>query len=250
VTVDIVKRGTGQGSPWDDEFTRYFGTRMRSLRLTAYSLCHDWHQAEDITQLALLKLYRVWPRLDHERGIDAFARKVVERTFLNECRRPWRGRERLTDALPEFGAAPDGLEERSLVLDALSGVAPKQQQVLVMRFLHDMSVEETAEELGLSTGTVKSQSARGLATLRKRLGPHFAALAAAAAAAAAIIAIVVGIASSATSPKPVEPAVPPETTTTTTPSPTSESVSEPTSSSTSNEEPPQSHTAETPNGYF
>jgi len=91
-------------------------------------------------------------------------------------------------------------------------MAPKQQEVLVLRYLHDLSVEETAEELGLSTGTVKSQSARGLATLRKRLGPHFAVITAAAATVAAIIAIVLGIAFASTPPKPVEPADPPKTT--------------------------------------
>lgn len=62
MTIDAVNRGTGPGSPWDDEFVRYFGARVRSLRATAYSLCGDWHHAEDITQTALLTLYRVWPR--------------------------------------------------------------------------------------------------------------------------------------------------------------------------------------------
>jgi RNA polymerase sigma-70 factor (sigma-E family) len=211
VTADIVNRSTGPGSPWDDEFARYFGARMRSLRMTAYSLCGDWHHAEDITQTALLKLYRIWPRLNHDDGIDAFARKVVLRTYLNERRRPWRGREQLTDALPDTSMEPGGVEDRSLVLGALSAMAPKQQEVLVLRYLRDLTVEETAEELGLSTGTVKSQSARGLATLRRRLGPHFAVLAATAATVALIIAIVLGLPRSTTPPGPVQPAVPAET---------------------------------------
>jgi RNA polymerase sigma-70 factor (sigma-E family) len=206
-----MDRGTGQGSPWDDEFARYFGARVRSLRATAYSLCGDWHRAEDITQTALLTLYRVWPRLEKE-TLDAYARKVVLRVYLNERRQPGHGREQLTDVLPEVGVEPNGHEDRSLVLTALSNMAPKQQEVLVLRYLHDLSVEETAEELGLSTGTVKSQSARGLATLRKRLGPHFAVITAAAATVAAIIAIVLGIAFASTPPKPVEPADPPKTT--------------------------------------
>jgi len=206
-----MDRGTGQGSPWDDEFARYFGTRVRALRATAYSLCGDWHHAEDITQTALLTLYRVWPRLERE-TLDAYARKVVLRVYLNERRRPGHGREQLTDTVPEVGHEPDAREDRTLVLTALSNMAPKQQEVLVLRYLHDLSVEETAEELGLSAGTVKSQSARGLATLRKRLGPHFAVITAAAATVAAIIAIVLGIAFASTPPKPVEPADPPETT--------------------------------------
>jgi RNA polymerase sigma-70 factor (sigma-E family) len=233
-----MDRGTGQGSPWDDEFARYFGTRMRALRATAYSLCGDWHHAEDITQTALLTIYRVWPRLERE-TLDAYARKVVLRVYLNERRRPGHGREQLTDAVPEAGHEPDAREDRTLVLTALSNMAPKQQEVLVLRYLHDLSVEETAEELGLSTGTVKSQSARGLATLRKRLGPHFAVITAAAATVAAIIAIVLGIAFASTPPKPVEPADPPETTTKQSPSPppdpndTANSTSAPTDSPSS-----------------
>jgi RNA polymerase sigma factor (sigma-70 family) len=170
-------------------------------------MCGDWHHAEDITQVALLTLYRVWPRINDETR-DAYARKVLLRVYLDDRRRSWRSREQLTDAVPDNGAEPEGFEDRTLVLGALSGMAPKQQEVLVLRYLRDLSVEETAEELGVSTGTVKSQSARGLATLRKRLGPHFPMLVAAAATVAAIIAIVLGIAFASTPPGPVVPAVP------------------------------------------
>jgi RNA polymerase sigma-70 factor (sigma-E family) len=211
-----MNRDAGRGSSWDDEFARYVGARARTLRATAYSMCGDWHHAEDITQIALLTLYRVWPRIADETR-DAYARKVLLRVYLDDRRRPWRSREHLTDAVPENGAEPEGFEDRTLVLSALSGMAPKQQEVLVLRYLHDLSVEETAEELGVSTGTVKSQSARGLATLRKRLGPHFPVLVAAAATVAAIIAIVLGIALATTPPRPVEPA---ETPSRTTPPPT------------------------------
>lgn len=213
-----MNRRTGPGSPWDDEFARYVGARGRALRAAAYALCGDWHTAEDLTQTALLTLYRVWPRIE-EQTRDAYARKVLLRAHLSDRRRPVHTRERLTDAVPDHGAAPEELEDRSLVLTALSGVAPRQQEVLVLRFLHDLTVEETAEELGVSTGTVKSQSARGLATLRKRLGPHFPVLVAAAATVAAIIAVVVGIALATTPPKPVEPAVPPSETTSPSPAP-------------------------------
>jgi RNA polymerase sigma-70 factor (sigma-E family) len=239
-----MDRGTGQGSPWDDEFARYFGTRVRSLRAYAQSLCGDWHQAEDITQMALLTLYRVWPRL--ERGtLDAYARKVVLRVYLNERRRPFRGREDLTDSVPELGAEQNGFEDRTLVLGALSTMAPKQQEVLVLRYLHDLSVEETAEELGLSTGTVKSQSARGLATLRKRLGPHYAVLVSGAATVLAIIAVAVGITLATSRSTPVEPADPPSTTRvpTTSETPSSTSTSPSTTDPTSSQ--PESTTSET-----
>jgi RNA polymerase sigma-70 factor (sigma-E family) len=167
---------TGPDSPWDGEFARYFGERAHSLRATAFLLCGDWHHAEDITQAALLKLYLAWPRLSRHDALDAYARKVVLRTFLAEQRRSRWKRERLTDVLPELPAEPAGTEHDLLVRQALAVLAPKQRAVLVLRYFEDLSVEETASALGCSTGTVKSQAARALATLRNRLGPHLAEL--------------------------------------------------------------------------
>ncbi|WP_230424810.1 SigE family RNA polymerase sigma factor [Prauserella cavernicola] len=160
-------------SPWDDEFSQYFAARARLLRATAYLLCGDWHRAEDITQVALTKLYVAWPRLHRRDELDGYARTVVVRTFLAENRRLWRRREQLTHEPPERPAADPEPEHRVLVRSALGSVPPKQRAVLVLRYWNDLSVEQTAAALGCSTGTVKSQAARGLAALRTRLGPHF-----------------------------------------------------------------------------
>jgi RNA polymerase sigma-70 factor (sigma-E family) len=162
-------------SSYDEEFSEYFAARAHALRNTAYLLCGDWHRAEDITQLAMLRLYVVWPRLARRDALDAYARRVVVRTFLAENRRSrWR-REQLTDAPPDTPAASTGdSAERVLLVRALSVVPPKQRAVLVLRYWNDMSVDEVAAALRCSAGTVKSQAARGLATLRQRLGPHFA----------------------------------------------------------------------------
>ncbi len=155
-----------------DDFSEYFAARAHALRATAYLLCGDWHRAEDITQVAMTKLYLAWPRL-REHGMDAYARKVVVRTFLAENRRLWRRREHLTESLPE-PAVPEGDPDQRMLLEAaLRIVPPRQRAVLVLRYWNDLSVEETAEVLDCSVGTVKSQAARGIATLRKRLGPHF-----------------------------------------------------------------------------
>lgn len=148
------------------------------LRNTAHLLCGDWHRAEDITQLAMLRLYVAWPRLARRDTLDAYARRVVVRTFLAENRRGWRRRERLTDTPPDTPATSTGdSTERLLLTRALAAVPPRQRSVLVLRYWNDLSVEEVAAVLRCTTGTVKSQAARGLATLRRRLGPHFAELA-------------------------------------------------------------------------
>ncbi|MFS8103572.1 SigE family RNA polymerase sigma factor [Lentzea alba] len=158
----------------DEEFHRYAAGRAHVLRSTAFLLCGDWHHAEDLTQTALLKLYLKWPQLVHHDGLDAYVRRIIVRTYLMERRLLWRKRERLTDLPPETGAPSDvEHEERIMVQKALAAVPPKQRAAIVLRYWNDLSVEETAAALGCSVGTVKSQCARGLATLRQRLGPHF-----------------------------------------------------------------------------
>jgi len=157
------------GAPWDADFSRYFAGRAHTLRATAYLLCGDWHRAEDLVQTALTKLYVAWPRLDRHDMLDGYARKVIVRTFIAENRRSWRRREQLTHEPPEQPSGDPEPEHRVLVREALKAVPPKQRAVLVLRYWNDLSVEQTAAALGCSTGNVKSQAARGLAALRRKL---------------------------------------------------------------------------------
>jgi RNA polymerase sigma-70 factor (sigma-E family) len=151
----------------DEAFREFVAARADAIRFTAYLLCGDWHEAEDIAQTALVRLYLAWHRLDRERSLDAYVRRVVTRTFLNERRRPWHRREHPTDSPPDTRAAPPPVPEERLVLwAALSEVPRRQRAALVLRYWEDLSVEETAELLGCSVGNVKSQCSRGLRTLR------------------------------------------------------------------------------------
>lgn len=161
---------------WDAEFTRHFDRCADSMRFTAYLLCGDHHEAEDVVQAAFLKLYLAGPKLARQEGLDAYLRQIVVRTFLAERRRMrWR-REKLSDAPPERGVAPALSEDKFVVWQALKAVPARQRAVLVLRFWHDLGVEETAAALGCSTGTVKSHTNRGLKALRQRLGPEYGAL--------------------------------------------------------------------------
>jgi RNA polymerase sigma-70 factor (sigma-E family) len=160
---------------FDGEFSEYFAARAHALRNTAHLLCGNWHLAEDITQIAMVKLYVAWPRLVRRDSLDAYARRVVVRTFLAENRRGWLRREQLTDNPPDTVAVTDeDTTDRTLLVRALATVPPRQRAVLVLRYWDDMGVDEVAAALGCSVGTVKSQAARGLVTLRQRLGPHLA----------------------------------------------------------------------------
>lgn len=151
----------------DEAFREYVAARADAMRFTAYLLAGDWHTAEDIAQTAFVKLYLAWDRIDRAGSVDAYMRRIVTRTFLNEHRRGWRQRERLTAAPPDVPARADPMpEQRMLVWRALSAVPPKQRAALVLRYWEDLSVAQTADLLGCSVGTVKSQCARGLDTLR------------------------------------------------------------------------------------
>lgn len=161
---------------WDAEFTHYFDRCADSLRFTAFLLCGNHHEAEDVVQSAFLKLYLAGPKLAHRDGLEAYLRQIVVRTFLAERRRVRWKREKLTDALPEVPAEESLSEDKLVLWQALRAVPAKQRAVLVLRYWHDLGVEETAAALGCSVGTVKSNASRGLKALRQRLGPEFGAL--------------------------------------------------------------------------
>ena len=74
----------------DAEFEVYVAAARPRLRRLAYSLCGDWHAADDIVQTALAKLYVVWPRVGRACDQDAYVRRTVARTTIDESRRPWR----------------------------------------------------------------------------------------------------------------------------------------------------------------
>lgn len=159
------------GSPDDREreFTDYYTARGPMVRKTAYLLCGDWHLAEDLTQITFTKLYLAWRRISQPERIDAYVRKLLMHAFLDEKRRPWR-RERSTEVLGEgSAAAAPNIDDRLLLVRALTRLPPGQRAVLVLRFWADLSVAEAARTLGCSQGTVKSQTARGLENVRGQL---------------------------------------------------------------------------------
>jgi RNA polymerase sigma-70 factor (sigma-E family) len=151
----------------DRGFTEYFGSRADALRGTAFLLCGDWHRAEDLVQTAFVKLYRAWHRIGGHHALDAYTRQILVRSFLDENRRGFFHRERVTDAPADRPApAAGGIEDRIVLLAALARVPARQRAALVLRYWEDLSVEETARAMRCSSGTVKSQASRGLDVLR------------------------------------------------------------------------------------
>ncbi|MFD7451729.1 SigE family RNA polymerase sigma factor [Kitasatospora sp. NPDC059827] len=153
------------------DFTEFVAACGPKMLRTAWLLTGDRHQAEDLLQTALAKVWPRWELIARERP-EAYLRKVLVNCHVSWWRRRWTG-ELPHEELPEPTVArADPYEDVLLgqvVAEAVRSLPPRQRAVVVLRFFEDLSVEETAEVLRCSTGTVKSQSHRALAALRGRL---------------------------------------------------------------------------------
>jgi RNA polymerase sigma-70 factor (sigma-E family) len=152
----------------EDAFRGFALSRRPALRRTAFLLCGDWHQADDLVQTALVKLYVAWPRVRAGEP-HAYVHQILVRCFLDERRRPWR-RESLVEIADHGGPAERPHEDLLDLRAALARLPRRQRATLLLRFWLDLSVAQTADALGCSQGTVKSQTARAVTTLRELLG--------------------------------------------------------------------------------
>jgi RNA polymerase sigma-70 factor (sigma-E family) len=150
----------------EDAFREYVTARLDRLRRMAYLLCRDWHTADDLVSVTLGKLYRNWRRARRATNPDAYLRAILVRALIDERRRPWH-RESVVDTVPEIAVTDrHRVLDRMALLDVLAPLTPRRRAAVVLRFYCDLSVEDTAEILGCSTGTVKSLTARALEALR------------------------------------------------------------------------------------
>src|SRR5919112_3187241 len=154
----------------DADFAAYLHARQASLLRTAYLLSGDRHTAEDLTQTAFAKLYLAWDRVRDHGSMDGYLRRILVNENNSLWRRGWKKREHATDELPEPVPHVDQHDDgRSGALwDLVQTLPKKARAVLVLRYYEELSEAETAEVLGISVGTVKSQTSRALAALRER----------------------------------------------------------------------------------
>jgi RNA polymerase sigma-70 factor (sigma-E family) len=158
----------------DEEFAEYAAGRMVALRRLAVLLSQDGHRADDLVQAAITRLYVHWPKARAAGDIDAYTRSILVREFLRERGTSWARRVALTGQLPERPSAGHDSDAAVDMQAALAALPQRQHATLVLRFYCDLSVEQTALALGCSAGTVKSQTAKALASLRRSLGPDAA----------------------------------------------------------------------------
>ena len=151
----------------ETEFIAFVEQRSSALIRVAYALTGDQRAAEDLVQGALAKAYARWSKIHGD--AEPYVRRIIYNDRASGWRRPARQAELSVAELPER-AAP-GRHDHDVTLritlrQALLSLPPRQRAVLVLRFLEDRTIEETAEVLGCRPGTVASQTSRALAKLR------------------------------------------------------------------------------------
>jgi len=152
-----------------DEFAEYAAASIPSLRRLALLLCRNWHDADDLVQATLAKLCQHWYRAASADSTDAYVRAILVREFVRGRRTAWARRVTVTGQPPQIRAAAADLDALLDLQAALTALAPRQRAVLVLRYYCDLDVTQTAQALGCAPGTVKSQTAKALATLRRAL---------------------------------------------------------------------------------
>lgn len=153
---------------FDDEFAGFVRQWSPALLRVAFLLTSDRGEAEDLLQTALLKTARHWAKLSDREAAYAYVRRVLVTTHTS-----WRRRRRvgevLIDRIPAHPAAEPTAIEAGRALQALEELPPRMRAVVVLRCYEGLTEAETAEALGCSVGSVKSQASRGLARLRELL---------------------------------------------------------------------------------
>jgi RNA polymerase sigma-70 factor (sigma-E family) len=152
------------------EFTSFVRTHWSQLMTIAVAVSGSRHEAEDLVQTALANCYGRWPKL-REGDALAYLRRCIANAHISRWRRH-RGAELIVGELPDAGATDRGvvaIDDRQLLVPLLRTLPHRQRAVLVLRYLCDLSDDDVAATLATSTGTVRSQAARGLASLRRRV---------------------------------------------------------------------------------
>jgi RNA polymerase sigma-70 factor (sigma-E family) len=149
------------------EFDDFVAARYAALVRSAALLTGDHHEAEDLVQGALVKAVAVWRRIADDP--EPYVRRIMVNDNISRWRRH-RGRLVVSED-PAAGRDPvhraDDADQRLDLAAALATLAPRQRTVLVLRYFEDLTERETADLMGTSVGTVKSQTRDALARLRR-----------------------------------------------------------------------------------
>jgi len=152
-------------------FADLVAARSTALLRLAYGVVGDQQLAQDLLQEALIKVYVAWPRLRDGSAAEAYVRRTIVTTAIS-----WRRRRSFHE--PPVETVPDAesvdeiesLATHDVLWQQVCGLPARQRAALVLRYYEDLSEGETAELMGCSVGTVKSQVSAALSKLRERVG--------------------------------------------------------------------------------
>lgn len=151
------------------DFAAFVAAQSAQLVHFARLLCGDLHQAQDLVQSALEKVFKVWRKREIEHPL-AYARRAVLNQYLSGGRSRWRETPVADPSDDHEQATPDhaaALASRDALLAALADLTPRERAVIVLRYQQDLTEAATAEQLGIRVGTVKSTASRAMAKLRR-----------------------------------------------------------------------------------
>ena len=158
------------------EFEDYVRTRQELLLRAAYLLTGDGHHAQDLVQTTLERVWVRWKRVREVENVDGYVYRVLFRLHIGMRRRRWSGEiptPQVKEQPPAWSGEHDDTADRLALLAVLDRLPPRQRAVVVLRFYLDLSEMQAAAALGCRVGTVKSHTARALATLRRTLPGEF-----------------------------------------------------------------------------
>lgn len=154
----------------DIDFESFVASHQIGLRRYALALTGNGHDADDLLQTTLVKLYLAWDRIDDRAHLGAYARVTMARSYVSIWRR-WGSHESPSASPPDVPVmGPDTTADRDLIWRGLDRLGRRQRAVVVLRYFEDLDLATIADTLGISVGTVKSQLSRALDNLRDSLG--------------------------------------------------------------------------------
>ena len=160
---------TRQSASAEADFGEFAAAQASQLFRIAYLLCGDWHEAQDLVQIALTKLFVAWGRVSRADRVSSYARSVLVNSYLSS-RRLRRHGEMPVAEIFEAGVSDGDADLRLTLVAALRRLPPRSRTVVVLRYLEDLSIESVASYLGATPAAVKSLNTRGIAQLREYLG--------------------------------------------------------------------------------
>ena len=167
---ELVRLDPAPATDEPESFTSWAGEHHRTLLAFAELISGDPSTAEDLVQIALAKVFLRWGWLSRpDQEPLAYVRRIIVNENANLWRRAWKRRERSTADLPERPAPDTSFEAWSRTWEAVQALPRRQRTAIALRFYAELSVADTAAAMGCSAGTVKTHTARAIASLRARL---------------------------------------------------------------------------------